>query len=108
MDNRRLWRPRHSLSKQRYKDSNNKNVSTNCSGYGEDAIASYIRQRPINDEYNLIGIAEYSRMSLKKPQFEALTYNKMRPVDAKALPIIAFALTGRIVLLGFILCVGRE
>lgn len=32
----------------------------------------------------------------------------MRPVDAKALPIIAFALTGRIVLLGFILCVGRE
>ena len=32
----------------------------------------------------------------------------MRPVDAKALPIIAFALTGRIVLLGFILCVGQE
>ena len=32
----------------------------------------------------------------------------MRPVDAKALPIIAFALTGRIVLLGFILRVGRE
>lgn len=32
----------------------------------------------------------------------------MRPVDVKALPIIAFALTGRIVLLGFILCVGRE
>ena len=32
----------------------------------------------------------------------------MRPVDAKALPIIAFALTGRIVLLGFILRVGQE
>lgn len=32
----------------------------------------------------------------------------MRPVDVKALPIIAFALTGRIVLLGFILRVGRE
>lgn len=32
----------------------------------------------------------------------------MRPVDVKALPIIAFALTGRIVLLGFILCVGQE
>ena len=32
----------------------------------------------------------------------------MRPVDAKALPIIAFALTGRIVLLGLILRVGRE
>ena len=32
----------------------------------------------------------------------------MRPVNAKALPIIAFALTGRIVLLGFILCVGQE
>ena len=47
-------------------------------------------------------------MSLKKTQSEALTYNKMRPVNAKALPIIAFALTGRIVLLGFILCVGRE
>ena len=31
----------------------------------------------------------------------------MRPVDVKALPIIAFALTGRIVLLGF-MCVGRE
>ena len=55
-----------------------------------------------------IGIAEYSRMNHKKPQSEALTYNKMRPVNAKALPIIAFALTGRIVLLGFILCVGRE
>ena len=47
-------------------------------------------------------------MSLKEPQSEALTYNKMRPVDVKALPIIAFALTGRIVLLGFILRVGRE
>ena len=46
-------------------------------------------------------------MSLKKTQSEALTYNKMRPVDAKALPIIAFALTGRIVLLGFILRVGQ-
>ena len=34
--------------------------------------------------------------------------NKMRPVDVKALPIIAFALTGRIVLLGFILRIGRE
>ena len=56
----------------------------------------------------MIGIAEYSRMSLKEPQSETLTYNKMRPVDAKALPIIAFALTGRIVLLGFILRVGRE
>ena len=56
----------------------------------------------------MIGIAEYSRMSLKEPQSEALTYNKMRPVDAKALPIIAFALTGRIVLLGFILRVRRE
>ena len=32
----------------------------------------------------------------------------MRPVDAKALTIIAFALTGRIVLLGLILRVGRE
>lgn len=32
----------------------------------------------------------------------------MRPVNAKALPIIAFALTGRIVLLGFILRVGQE
>ena len=42
-------------------------------------------------------------MSLKEPQSEALTYNKMRPVDAKALPIIAFALTGRIVLLGLIM-----
>ena len=47
-------------------------------------------------------------MNHKKPQSEALTYNKMRPVNAKALPIIAFALTGRIVLLGFILRVGRE
>ena len=56
----------------------------------------------------MIGIAEYSRMSLKEPQSEALTYNKMRPVDAQALSIIAFALTGRIVLLGFILRVGRE
>ena len=41
-------------------------------------------------------------MSLKKPQFEVNIKNKMRPVDVKALPIIAFALTGRIVLLGFI------
>ena len=32
----------------------------------------------------------------------------MRPVNAKALPIIAFALTGRIGLLGLILCVGQE
>ncbi|WP_337637811.1 hypothetical protein [Prevotella sp.] len=47
-------------------------------------------------------------MSLKKTQSEALIYNKMRPVNAKALPIIAFALTGRIVLLGLILRVGRE
>ena len=47
-------------------------------------------------------------MNLKKTQSEALTYNKMRPVDAKALPIIAFALTGRIVLLGIILRVGQE
>ena len=47
-------------------------------------------------------------MSLKEPQSEALTYNKMRPVDAQALSIIAFALTGRIVLLGFILYVRRE
>ena len=44
----------------------------------------------------------------KKTQVKAFTYNKMRPVNAKALPIIAFALTGRIVLLGFILCVGQE
>lgn len=50
-----------------------------------------------------IGIAQYSRMSLKKPQFEVNIKNKMCPVDVKALPIIAFALTGRIVLLGFIL-----
>lgn len=49
-----------------------------------------------------IGIAQYSCMSLKKPQFEVNIKNKMRPVDVKALPIIAFALTGRIVLLGLI------
>ena len=38
---RRLWRPRHSLSKQAVHIINNKNVLTNCTGYGGDAIASY-------------------------------------------------------------------
>ena len=47
-------------------------------------------------------------MNHKMPQYEVRIKNKMRPVDVKALPIIAFALTGRIVLLGFILRVGRE
>ena len=38
---RRLWRPRHSLSKLAVQIINNKNTQTNCTGYGEDAIASY-------------------------------------------------------------------
>ena len=38
---RRLWRPRHSLSKQAVHIINNKNTQTNCTGYGGDAIASY-------------------------------------------------------------------
>ena len=38
---RRLWRPRHSLSKLAVHIINNKNVLTNCTGYGGDAIASY-------------------------------------------------------------------
>ena len=38
---RRLWRPRRSLSKQKVQIITIANASANCSGYGEDAIASY-------------------------------------------------------------------
>ena len=38
---RRLWRPRHSLSKQPVQIIKNKKAQINCTGYGEDAIASY-------------------------------------------------------------------
>lgn len=69
-------------------------------------LCSYIRQRLINDEYILYWHSSIFTYVPKKLQSEVK--NKMRPVDAKALPIIAFALTGRIVLLGFILCVRRE
>lgn len=69
-------------------------------------LCSYIRQRLINDEYILYWHSSIFTYVPKKLQSEVK--NKMRPVDVKALPIIAFALTGRIVLLGFILCVGRE
>ena len=37
---RRLWRPRHSLSKPAEQIINNKNARTNCTDYGGDAIAS--------------------------------------------------------------------
>ena len=37
---RRLWRPRHSLSKLPPQIINNKNAQTNCTDYGGDAIAS--------------------------------------------------------------------
>lgn len=69
-------------------------------------LCSYIRQRLINDEYILYWHSSIFTYVPKKLQSEVK--NKMRQVDVKALPIIAFALTGRIVLLGFILCVGRE
>lgn len=69
-------------------------------------LCSYIRQRLINDEYILYWHSSLFTYVPKKLQSEVK--NKMRQVDVKALPIIAFALTGRIVLLGFILCVGRE
>ena len=69
-------------------------------------LCSYIRQRLINDEYILYWHSSIFTYVPKKLQSEVK--NKMRPVDVKALPIIAFALTGRIVLLGFILRVGRE
>lgn len=67
-------------------------------------LCSYIRQRLINDEYILYWHSSIFTYVPKKLQSEVK--NKMRPVDVKALPIIAFALTGRIVLLGFILRVG--
>ena len=38
---RRLWRPRRSLSKLKVQIITIANASANCSGYGEDAIASY-------------------------------------------------------------------
>lgn len=69
-------------------------------------LCSYIRQRLINYEYILYWHSSIFTYVPKKLQSEVK--NKMRQVDVKALPIIAFALTGRIVLLGFILCVGRE
>ncbi len=69
-------------------------------------LCSYIRQRLINDEYILYWHSSIFTYVPKKLQSEVK--NKMRPVDVKALPIIAFALTGRIVLLGFILRIGRE
>ncbi len=69
-------------------------------------LCSYIRQRLINDEYILYWHSSIFTYVPKKLQSEVK--NKMRQVDVKALPIIAFALTGRIVLLGFILRVGRE
>ncbi len=68
-------------------------------------LCSYIRQRLINDEYILYWHSSIFTYVPKKLQSEVK--NKMRPVDVKALPIIAFALTGRIVLLGIILCVGQ-
>ena len=68
-------------------------------------LCSYIRQRLINDEYILYWHSSIFTYVPKKLQSEVK--NKMRQVDVKALPIIAFALTGRIVLLGFILRVGR-
>lgn len=71
-------------------------------------LCSYIRQRLINYEYILYWHSSIFTYVPKKLQSEVKNKNKIRPVDAKALPIIAFALTGRIVLLGFILCVGRE
>ena len=40
-DCRRLWRPRHNLSKQLCEKSTIRKVSAVCSGYGGDAIASY-------------------------------------------------------------------
>ncbi len=61
-------------------------------------LCSYIRQRLINDEYILYWHSSIFTYVPKKLQSEVK--NKMRPVDVKALPIIAFALTGRIVLLG--------
>ena len=69
-------------------------------------LCSYIRQRLINDEYILYWHSSIFTYVPKKLQSEVK--NKMRQVDVKALPIIAFALTGRIVLLGFILRIGRE
>lgn len=69
-------------------------------------LCSYIRQRLINDEHILYWHSSIFTYVPKKLQSEVK--NKMRPVDVKALPIIAFALTGRIVLLGFILRVRRE
>lgn len=71
-------------------------------------LCSYIRQRLINDEYILYWHSSIFTYVPKKLQSEVKNKNKMRPVDVKALPIIAFALTGRIVLLGFILRVRRE
>lgn len=68
-------------------------------------LCSYIRQRLINDEYILYWHSSIFTYVPKKLQSEVK--NKMRQVDVKALPIIAFALTGRIVLLGIILCVGQ-
>lgn len=56
------------------------------------------------DEYNLYWHSTIITFEPKKTQSEVNIKNKMRPVDVKALPIIAFALTGRIVLLRFILC----
>ena len=38
---RRLWRPRHSLSKQTVQIIKNKKAQINCTDYGGDAIASY-------------------------------------------------------------------
>lgn len=61
-------------------------------------LCSYIRQRLINDEYILYWHSSIFTYVPKKLQSEVK--KKMRPVDVKALPIIAFALTGRIVLLG--------
>lgn len=61
-------------------------------------LCSYIRQRLINDEYILYWHSSIFTYVPKKLQSEVK--NKMRQVDVKALPIIAFALTGRIVLLG--------
>ena len=63
-------------------------------------LCSYIRQRLINDEYILYWHSSIFTYVPKKLQSEVK--NKMRQVDVKALPIIAFALTGRIVLLGLI------
>ena len=54
------------------------------------------------DEYNLYWHITIFMYEPKKTQFEVNIKNKMRPVDVKPLPIIAFALTGRIVLLGLI------